>query len=147
MENTANTNNTIGQSPSDNTHDHDGVNSPKVTFSNLVSGNLKGQYSSREYDNGKVATTATINWANGNVQYVTITANTTFTFTNPQPGMRAILQVAGAYTPTFPASVRWSGGTTPTATASAGYKDIYSFVYSGKESLYDGIQSANFATT
>jgi hypothetical protein len=128
-------------------HIHNGIDTPQVPFNNISSGSLPGQYSSLEYDNGKATTTATINWSQGNVQYVTLTGNTTFTFRNAQPGMRAILQVAGGYTPTFPANVRWSGGTTPTATATAGHKDIYSFVYSGKESLYDGIQSSNFATT
>jgi hypothetical protein len=106
-----------------------------------------GLYFSSEFDNGSVTTTATINWANGNVQYVTLTGATTFTFSNPQAGMRCVLHVAGAYTPTFPAAVRWPAGTTPTATATAGHKDIYTFIYSGKESLYDGVQAANFATT
>jgi hypothetical protein len=138
---------TLQSSPKNHYVVHNGIDSPQVPFNNISSGSLPGQYSSLEYDNGKVTTTATINWANGNVQYITLTGNTTFTFANAQSGMRAILQVAGAYTPTFPANVRWGGGTTPTATASAGHKDIYSFVYSGKESLYDGIQSANFATT
>jgi hypothetical protein len=128
-------------------HLHTGVDSSQIPFSNISSGALPGTYSSLEYDNEKVTTTATINWANGNVQYITLTGNTTFAFINPQIGMRAILQVAGAFTPTFPASVRWSAGTTPTATATAGHKDIYSFIYSGKESLYDGVQSPNFATT
>ncbi len=128
-------------------HAHTGADSQQIQFNYLASGSLKGQYGSAEYDNGSVTTTATINWANGNVQYVTLTGNTTFTFNNPLSGMRAILQVAGAYTPTFPSTVRWGGGSAPTATATAGYKDIYSFIYSGKESLYDGIQSTNFAIT
>lgn len=106
-----------------------------------------GHYGSKEFDNGSVTGTATINWKNGNVQYVTLTGNTTFTFTQPLSGFRYLLQVAGAFTPTFPATVRWSGGTAPSATASAGFKDIYTFVYSDKEKLFDGIQSANFATT
>lgn len=104
-------------------------------------------YSSPEYDNGNVTTTATIDWLKGNVQYVTMTGNTTFTFINPQSGMRCILHVAGAFTPTWPSTTRWPSNTTPTPTASAGNKDIYSFVYSGKESLYDGVQSANFPIT
>jgi hypothetical protein len=128
-------------------HTHNGTDATKVGFSDLNSGALKGNYTSQEYDNGNATGTATINWINGNVQYITLTGNTTLTFTNPFPGMRCILHVAGAFTPTFPSTVRWSAGSTPTATATSGHKDLYSFVYSGKEGLYDGIQSNNFAIT
>ena len=99
-------------------HTHNGTDSQQINFANLQNGALKGNYSSLEFDNGSVTGTATINWQSGNVQYVTLTGNTTFTFVSPFSGMRCILQVAGAYTPTFPSSVRWSAGTTPTATAS-----------------------------
>ncbi len=126
-------------------HLHNGVDSPPVDRINFQ--NIGFQYNAKEYDNGSVTGTATIDWSRSNVQYLTLTGDTTLTFTNPFPGMRCILQIAGAFTPTFPGTVRWSAGTTPTATATAGKKDIYSFVYSGKESLYDGIQSANFAIT
>jgi len=100
-----------------------------------------------EYDAGSVATTATINWNNGPVQYVTMTADTTFTFSNPLSGGRYLLHMAGAFTPTFPSTVRWPNNTTPTATVTSGRKDIYMFVYSGKESLYDGTVALNFVTT
>ena len=121
-------------------HNHSGSESNPINP-------MQPAYFSQEFDNGITGTTATIDWSKSNVQYVTLGNNCTFTFIGAQAGYRHILHVAGAYTPTFPASVRWSGGTTPTATATSGHKDIYSFVYSGKESLYDGIQSANFATT
>jgi hypothetical protein len=124
---------------------HNGVDGPKIDKVNFT--NIAFQYNAKEFDNGSVTGTAVIDWGKSNVQYVTLTGNTTLTFSNPRPGMRCILQVAGAFTPTFPGTVRWSGGTTPTATATSGKKDVYSFVYSGKESLYDGIQSNNFATT
>ncbi len=78
---------------------------------------------------------------------MTLTGNTTLTFINPKLGLHSFLHIAGAFTPTFPASVRFTGGTTPTATATAGHKDIYTFIYSNKESLYDGLQSPNYAIT
>lgn len=124
---------------------HNGTDFPLIDKANFT--DIRFQYNAKEFDNGSVTGTATIDWSKSNVQYVTMTGNTTFTFTNPRAGMRCILQVAGAYTPTWPSTVRWSAGTTPTATATSGKKDIYSFIYSGKESLYDGVQSANFATT
>lgn len=106
-----------------------------------------GQYYSSEKNNNTVSGTATINWNTGNVQYVTMTGNTTFTFTNPKSGGRYFLHMAGAFTPTFPGSIRWPSSVTPTATATTGKKDIYTFVYSGIEGLYTGIQSANFSIT
>lgn len=108
---------------------------------------VTGQYYSVEYDNGNITGTATIDWTNSNVQYATMTGNVTLTFSQPKGGGRYILQLAGAFTPTFPASIRWSAGVTPTPTVSAGHKDIYTFIYSGKESLYDGLQSPNYAIT
>jgi hypothetical protein len=105
------------------------------------------QYSAVEYDAGSVATTATIDWNNGNVQYATLTGDTTFTFINPLSGGRYVFHVAGAFTPTMPTTVRYAGGVTPTATASAGHKDVYTFIYSGKEALYDGSMNANYAIT
>lgn len=56
---------------------------------------------------------------------VTLTANCTFTFTSPTAGHAFILRLTGAFTPTFPASVKWPGGTAPTY-ASAG--TTYHFV-------------------
>jgi len=76
-----------------------------------------------------------------------MTGNVTLTFTNGKSGGRYILHLAGAFTPTFPASVRWPFSTTPTATATSGKKDLYTFVYSGKESLYDGGVNQNYSTT
>ena len=108
---------------------------------------VTGEYNSVEYDNGNIAGTATINWNLGNVQYATMTGDTTLTLSNPQAGGRYILHLAGAFTPTFPATVRWTGGVTPAVTKTAGHKDIYTLIYSGKEGLYDVLQSPNYAIT
>ncbi len=106
------------------------------------------QIVSTEYDNGNATGTKTIDWSQGNTQYVTLTGNTTFTFTNPKSGGHYVLHVAGAFTPTFPGTTRWNGGGgAPAATAAAGHKDIYGFIYSGKESLYVGQQVANYLIT
>lgn len=128
-------------------HQHDNGETQRLTTVVLLKLASIGLYASQEYDNGSVSSSATIDWSKGNVQYVTLTGNTTFTFTNPLSGMRCILHVAGAYTPTFPGTVRYSGGTTPTATATSGHKDIYTFIYSAKEALYDTLQSPNYAIT
>lgn len=111
----------------------------------LVGTATVGQYSSQEFDIGNATGTKTIDWSNGNVQYVTLTGNTTFTFTNPISGGRYVLHVASAFTPTWPSGVRWPSSVTPTPTAVLGRKDVYTFVYSAKETLYDGAQNANYA--
>ena len=103
--------------------------------------------SDSEFNNGNVSGTATIDWSQGKVQYMTMTGNTTLTFINEDPGGRYLLHVAGAFTPSFPSNVRFPASFTPPATATAGKKDIYAFVYSAVEGLYDCVQSANFATS
>lgn len=130
-------------------HTHNGFDSSPVDQNNILNGPRGSihQYYAQEFDNGSVTTKATINWLNGNVQYITLTGNTTFKFINPKPGTRLILMVAGAFTPTWPSTVKWPGNTTPTPTASAGKKDIYGFIYSGKEALYNGAQAANYPTS
>lgn len=45
---------------------------------------------------------------------LTMTGDTTLTFTAPTAGHTFALLLAGAHTPTFPASVDWSGATAPT---------------------------------
>ena len=128
-------------------HQHDNGETQRLSTVVQLALASMGIYASKEYDNGSVATIATIDWSKGNVQYVTLTGNTTLTFTNPISGMRCILHVAGAFTPTFPGTVRWTGGTTGTATATSGHKDIYTLIYSAKESLYDILQSPNYSIT
>ncbi|NCD17839.1 MAG: collagen-like protein [Actinobacteria bacterium] len=56
---------------------------------------------------------------------VTMDEDCTFTFTSPTAGHAFVLLLLGAFTPTWPASVDWAGGTAPTY-ASAG--TLYHFV-------------------
>ena len=44
---------------------------------------------------------------------LTMTGNTTLAFANPTAGHAFTLKLSGAFTPTFPASVTWAGGTAP----------------------------------
>ncbi len=73
-------------------------------------------------------------------------SSTTFTFSNPNDAATYILILkqnnAGSYTVTWPVSVTWAGGTTPTMTATANKYDIYTFVYDG--SKYFGSYVQNF---
>jgi hypothetical protein len=79
---------------------------------------------------GSVSGAQAIDIELGNVVTATITAATTFTFSNPPASGRAgsfvlILTNGGAYTITWPTSVKWPSGTAPTLTASG--VDMLSF--------------------
>lgn len=87
----------------------------------------------------------TVNWNNGNVQYVTIQANRTPTFSNPKEGGRYILIViqgtGGSKLITWP-TIKWRGGTAPTLTTAAGKADIITLVYANGS--YYGDASLNY---
>ena len=82
---------------------------------------------------GNSGTSQTLSLANGTFQTVTMTGNCTFTMPTATAGQSFILKVltgAGSYTGTF-TSVKWSGGTAPTLTATASKYDLVSFVADG----------------
>lgn len=71
-----------------------------------------------------------VSFADGCVFTKTISANTTLTFTGVPSGKAAtfnlILTNGGAYTVTWPASVKWTDGTAPDLTASG--TDVLTFL-------------------
>jgi hypothetical protein len=85
----------------------------------------------------------TINWNNGNVQSVVLTGNTTFNFTNGQDGGKYILIIkqdsTGGRTVTWPSSVRFPGGVTPTLSTGANKSDYIGFIYNGVDGKYDAV--------
>jgi hypothetical protein len=124
-----------------------GSNRITVTYDGADAGtgdtvvNLHDHYYSTLYD---LVTATAINWTNGNVQKRTNTADVTFTFTGGAAGGRyalVITQSGGAWVITWPASVKWMGGTVPTPSAT-GKKDIYTFLYDGTD--YLGSAALNF---
>lgn len=73
-----------------------------------------------------------IDWNAGDVQTKTLSANTTFTFSNAASGKQIVVAVtntASNYTVTWP-TVSWSGGVPPTQTVGA-KTDIYTFIQIG----------------
>jgi len=80
-------------------------------------------------------TAYTIDLANGSVQYLTLTGNCTYTFPTPVAGKSFILiqkqDGTGSRTVTWPAAVKWPGGTAPTITATASKLDKYVFTADG----------------
>lgn len=82
-------------------------------------------------------TTATIDWANGvgqNFDAQGSSGNITFTFSNPASGASYVLllqQGSTARTYTWPATVKWLGGTAPTVSTTDNDIDMVTFFYNG----------------
>lgn len=98
-------------------------------------------------DNGNSGSADTIDWGVGNNQESTLTANCTYTFTAPSVKGRFSLIVkqdaTGSRTVTWPAAVKWPGGTAPTLSTAANAVDIISFLYDGTN--YYGVDTLNFS--
>jgi len=74
-----------------------------------------------------------IDWGSGNVFTKTLSANTTFTFSNRSSGQTIVVRLtntASNYTVTWPVAVLWSGGTAPTQTIGV-KSDVYTFIHDG----------------
>jgi len=80
-----------------------------------------------EYDVNVVAASGaslTLDTSLRSVHKVTMTANCTFTFSNPAPAgdlTEFLLHLSGAFTPTFPATVDWGDATPPAYTTPSLY--------------------------
>lgn len=89
--------------------------------------------------------TQNILFASGNIVNLTLNASTTLTFSGHVVGTY-IIQVtqggAGSNTLTYPASVKWSGGTAPTLTTTVGKTDILTFYHDGTS--FFGTYSLNY---
>lgn len=96
---------------------------------------------------GTVTSSHTFSLTNGTLQTATLTASTACTFTMPTAtagkSFIVLLKQAastGNGTATF-TGVKWSGGTSPTITATAGKMDILSFVSDGTNWYGNAVQN------
>ncbi len=129
------------------------------TFSGLTSGAFSGTLDMNNnniteikqaifngvVDDGNSSTADTIDWSTGSFHKSTLTGNCTYTFTAPTGLSRLTLQVvqgAGPYTVTWPASVKWAGASAPTLGTTNGRSDFITFIYDGTN--YWGVASTNF---
>lgn len=90
-------------------------------------------------DAGNSGSALTINFTTGRRQRFVLTGNVTLTLSNPSDGARYLLNIgtgAGSFTVTWPASVSWPGGVTPTVTATASKTDLVVLVYNANTSKY-----------
>jgi hypothetical protein len=80
----------------------------------------------------QILTGTIIDWSAGNTFTKTLSASTTFTFSNASPGQTILVRItntASNFTSTFPTS-KWSGGSQPVQSPGA-VTDIWSFWYDG----------------
>jgi hypothetical protein len=105
-----------------------GTNNPQARF------DLAGDYKEGVVT-ANTGTAYTINTATGTVQILTLTGNCTFTFPTATTGESFTLllrqDATGGRTVTWPANVRWPGGTAPTITSTALRQDKYVFTADG----------------
>jgi hypothetical protein len=101
-------------------------------------------------DAGDTSTAKTLDFSTGNIQKVRLTGNCTFTFSNPVVGTTYIVELlqdgTGSRTATWPATVKWEGGTAPTLTTTASRKDVLVFVFNGTN-YFGGIFGLNYTDT
>lgn len=86
----------------------------------------------------------TVDWDSGNNVHIVLTANCTFTFSNPRAGgvylLRLTQDVTGSRIVTWPASVKWpAGAAAPTLTTTASRTDVVTLYYDGTN--YMGVPS------
>lgn len=90
--------------------------------------------------------TTTIDFASGDIVTLTLNASTTLTLSNPITGLfyfiKCVQDATGSRTVTWPASVKWSGGTAPTLTTTASKTDIIAFWWDGTN--YFGNSTLNY---
>jgi len=89
--------------------------------------------------------TVAVSFASGNIIDMTLTASTTLTLSAHVVGtyiFELIQGGSGSYTITWPASVKWSGGTAPTLTTTVGKTDIVTLFHDGTN--FFGTYSLNY---
>jgi hypothetical protein len=114
-----------------------------VHVDNLVA---YGQGASKSFDIGSVTGTATVDFDEGNNQYLTLTGSTTLTFSNPIAGANYSLLLTqggvGSYTVTWP-TIKWANAIPPTLSTTVGKIDLVNLLYDGTS--YYGSWAVNFA--
>ena len=95
--------------------------------------------------NGTSGSTATIDLEDGNFHKVTLTANCTFTFSNPPATGTAgsftlflVQDGTGSRTVTWPGTVDWSAATAPTLTTTAAAVDVLTFITLDGGTIWNG---------
>jgi hypothetical protein len=129
-----------------------GVDTTATSGSDKRRFTLNGQYSpGSEFTCTIATTTITVNWDNGNTQYILLTnAGHTFNssaFQNGIAGSRYLLKIkqpsAGSGTITWPTNVHWASANAPVLSTTVNNIDIIVFYYDG--TTYFGGFNLNYA--
>jgi hypothetical protein len=103
------------------------------------------------YNAGNSGAALTLDFNNGNNQYLTLTANCTLTFTHGESGTGYSLMIkqdgTGTRLITWPSDVIWPLATAPTLSETAGYVDIISLKYNGVDAKYHGVYVTQYDAT
>jgi hypothetical protein len=89
----------------------------------------------------------TINLDKSNIQNFTLVGNTVFGFENASVGSYVIIlnrDGDGNRSVSFPSTIKWSGGQSPTYSTGANQTDIVTFIIDGNNSIF-GIGNTNFS--
>jgi hypothetical protein len=78
---------------------------------------------------------------------LTLNASTELVFSNPRAGRPLVFQIfqGGSYTITWPANIKWRGGTAPTITTGAGAIDVVCLLYNSTRNIYTGEFAQDFS--
>jgi len=97
-----------------------------------IEGNVEVQ--GHSYADEEVTASASLDWTEGNHQYLLVKGTTTLTFTDPDGPttmtLRTVVDPAGG-TLTLP-TIKWSGGA-PTPSTTVGAEDLYSLYFDGTD--------------
>ena len=110
-----------------------------------VAGSARGATNQNMTPSTTTVSSTNIDWSTSNSFYKTLSANTTFTFSNAVDGQVitiCLLNTTSNYTVTWP-SMKWAGGTAPTMTTGAHY-DVYTIYYNATAGYYFGSYVQNF---
>jgi len=117
-----------------------------LTNKTIEAGTFTNGYT-EEVATSNTGTAYTIDLAGGSVQILTLTGNCTFTFPTATAGQSFILLLkqdgTGGRTVTWPAAVKWPGGTAPTITSTALKMDKYVFTADGTN-FYGSVAGQNY---
>lgn len=101
-------------------------------------------------DNGNSGSTKTIDLSTGEVQSLTITANTTLSLTNPTAGGTYLLTLyqdsTGNRSITWPSEVRWANGNDILSTSAASRLDLVTLFYNGTHYIASYTPNTNVST-
>lgn len=118
-----------------------------VNLNNKDLHNMKQVDFQDEHNDGDSGAADTINWNEGNNHKSTLSANCTFAYTAPAGPChlqhKLVQDATGSRTVTWPATVKWAGGSAPTLSTAANAVDIIGLWWDGTN--YWGVASLGFA--